>query len=251
MDILLSFYLFVLGAVLGSFFNVVALRVPLRESIVRPPSRCPACGARLKGRDLIPIASWLASRGTCRHCGTRVSPLYPLGEAATGLLFAWAYATYGWRPETLIGCLLVSLCVIVTVSDIRYMLIPNRVLLVFAPILAIARLWAPHGPIWSHLLGAVVGGGLLLLVALLSKGGMGLGDVKLFALLGGIIGLPQIPVALVAACLAGTIVGLLLLATGRVKRKQPIPFGPFLAFGALLAYGYGTQWIAAYVSILS
>ncbi|MFD2328291.1 prepilin peptidase [Cohnella sp. GCM10020058] len=252
MTILLYIYLFALGAVLGSFYNVVALRVPAGESIVSPPSRCPRCGTRLTGRDLIPIASWLLSRGRCRHCKAPVSPLYPLGEAATGLLFVWVYASFGWSPAAIIGLLLVSLCVIVTVSDLATMLIPNKVLLFFAPLLAAACLLLPNDiPWWSHLLGAAVGGGVLLLVVIVSRGGMGLGDVKLFAVLGFVVGLPNTAVAFVAACLAGTLVGGVLLATGVVKRKQPVPFGPFLALGACLAYGYGADIIDYYLSLFT
>ncbi|MEK0316902.1 prepilin peptidase [Cohnella sp. 56] len=252
MTILIYIYLFALGAVLGSFYNVVALRVPAGESIVSPPSRCPRCGTRLAGRDLVPIASWLLSRGRCRHCGAPVSPLYPLGEAATGLLFVWAYARFGWSAETIVALLLVSLCVIVTVSDLATMLIPNKVLLFFAPLLAAACLLLPSDiSWWSHLLGAVAGGGILLLIVIVSRGGMGLGDVKLFALLGFVVGLPNTIVALIAACLAGTLVGGALLALGVVRRKQPIPFGPFLVLGACLAFGYGGHLISFYLSLFT
>lgn len=252
MTILIYMYLFALGAVLGSFYNVVALRVLAGESIVSPPSRCSSCGTRLTGRDLVPIASWLLSRGRCRHCGAPVSPLYPLGEAVTGLLFVWAYARFGWSAETIVALLLVSLCVIVTVSDLATMLIPNKVLLFFAPLLAAACLLLPNDVSWwSHLLGAVAGGGILLLIVIVSRGGMGLGDVKLFALLGFVVGLPGTVVALIAACLAGTIVGGSLLALGVVRRKQPIPFGPFLALGACLAFGYGGHLISFYLSLFT
>lgn len=252
MTILLYIYLFALGAVLGSFYNVVALRVPAGESVVSPPSRCPRCGTRLTGRDLVPIASWLLSRGRCRHCKAPVSPLYPLGEAATGLLFVWAYARFGWSPAALVGLLLVSLCIIVTVSDIATMLIPNKVLLFFAPLMAAACLLLPSSVAWwSHLLGAVAGGGILLLIVIVSRGGMGLGDVKLFALLGFVVGLPNTIAALIAACLVGTLVGGTLILLGIVKRKQPVPFGPFLALGACLAYGYGADLIESYLSLFT
>lgn len=252
MMIWLYIYLFIAGAALGSFLNVVALRVPANESIVTPPSRCPHCGTRLTGRDLVPIASWLLSRGKCRHCGARVSVLYPLGEAAMGLLTVAVVARFGWSSATIIGLLLASLCVIVSVSDLRTMRIPNKVLLFFAPVLVLACLLLPDEgrgiPWWSHLLGAAEGGGILLIIAFLSRGGMGLGDVKLFALLGWTIGLVQAPLALLAACLIGTIVGVALIASGVVKRKQPIPFGPFLALGALLAFGYGREIVDFYLS---
>ncbi len=224
--------------------------MPMKQSIVNPPSQCPHCGTRLKARDLIPVVSWLLSRAKCRHCSTAVSPVYPLGELATGLLFLWMYLTFGITWETLIGLLLISMTVIITVSDLKYMLIPNRILLAFAPLFIILRCIFPIESIWQHLWGALIGGGFLLLVAIVTKGGMGMGDVKLFMLLGWIIGFPNLIPAFILACLAGTIVGGGLLLFRIVQRKQPIPFGPFLALGTLLAFAYGSDWIDFYLSIL-
>lgn len=131
MTIFIASYITLLGLVLGSFYNVVALRVPAKESLLNPPSHCPNCNTRLKARDLLPVVSYLLSGGKCRYCGTRISPLYPLGEAATGLLFLWVYLQFGLTGKGIIGFILVSLAVIVTVADLKYMLIPNKVLLFF------------------------------------------------------------------------------------------------------------------------
>lgn len=161
MTIFIASYITLLGLILGSFYNVVALRVPAKESLLNPPSHCPNCNTRLKGRDLFPVISYLLSGGKCRYCGTRVSPLYPLGEAATGLLFLWVYLQFGLTGKGILGFVFVSLAVIVTVADLKYMLIPNRVLLFFLPILLILVLLYPEGPLWHHLLGAVLGEGLL------------------------------------------------------------------------------------------
>ncbi|MEK3883610.1 prepilin peptidase [Paenibacillus sp. PL2-23] len=248
MNLLIPTYIFILGLVLGSFFNVVGLRVPMKLSVVHPPSACPHCGARLKAKQLIPVISWLVSGGKCGFCKTSISPVYPLGELATGFLFLWVYFTFGYSWETLVGLLLVSMCVIITVSDLKYMLIPDRVLLTFAPLFLLLRLLYPVDSIWDHVWGLLFGGGVLLLVVIVSKGGMGLGDVKLFALLGWVVGLPNAVVAFLMAFLAGTIIGGLLMLAGVVKRKQPIPFGPFLALGGLLAFAYGSEWIALYLS---
>ena len=135
MTLTISIYLFILGLVCGSFYNVVGLRVPLGQSLVRPPSSCPSCGHRLTARDLFPVLSYMVSRGRCRHCAASVPALYPAGELATGLLFLWAYLRFGPTIQGLIGVLLASLAVIVTVSDMRYMRIPNAVLLAFLPVL--------------------------------------------------------------------------------------------------------------------
>lgn len=249
MNLFISIYIFILGLIFGSFFNVVGLRVPVKQSIVNPPSQCPHCGNRLKARDLIPVLSWLMAKGKCRSCSAPISYVYPLGELATGFLFLWMYLTFGITWETLIGLLLISMSVIITVSDLKYMLIPNRILLAFVPLFIILRFIYPLGSIWSHAAGALLGGGVLLLVVIITRGGMGMGDVKLFLLLGWVIGFPNLIPAFILACLAGTIIGGLLLLLRIVQRKQPIPFGPFLAFGALAAFAYGEGWISFYLSI--
>lgn len=248
MTIFIASYITLLGLILGSFYNVVALRVPAKESLLHPPSHCPNCNTRLKARDLFPVISYLLSGGKCRYCGTKVSALYPLGEVATGLLFLWVYLQFGLTGRGAIGFILVSLAVIVTVADLKYMLIPNKVLLFFLPLLLILVLFFPEGPLWQHLLGAVLGGGILLLFALF--GGMGVGDVKLFALLGWVIGFPNVILAFLIACLLGSVAGGMLILVGVVKRKQRIPFGPWLVVGALISYGYGSHIIGAYLSLL-
>lgn len=248
MTIFIASYITLLGLILGSFYNVVALRVPAKESLLHPPSHCPNCNTRLKARDLFPVISYLLSGGKCRYCGTKVSALYPLGEAATGLLFLWVYLQFGLTGRGAIGFILVSLSVIVMVADLKYMLIPNKVLLFFLPLLLILVLFFSEGPLWQHLLGAVLGGGILLLFALF--GGMGVGDVKLFALLGLVIGFPNVILAFLIACLLGSVVGGMLMLVGVVKRKQRIPFGPWLVVGALISYGYGSHIIGAYLSLL-
>ncbi|UQZ37461.1 prepilin peptidase [Paenibacillus sp. PK3_47] len=248
MTITIAIYITLLGLILGSFYNVVALRVPAGESLSHPPSHCTGCGTRLKARDLVPVFSWLFSRGRCRHCGAKVSVLYPLGELATGLLFLWSYLEFGLTVRGLTAVVLASLAVIVTVADLKYMLIPNKVLLFFAPLLLVLTLLNADGPVWLYLLGAVVGGGGIFLFAWF--GGMGMGDVKLFALLGLVVGFPGVLLAFLTACLLGTLVGGTLQLTGTVKRGQPVPFGPWLAVGALLAYGYGSQIISGYLSLI-
>ncbi|QCT04531.1 peptidase A24A domain-containing protein [Paenibacillus algicola] len=248
MPTLIITYLFLLGLALGSFYNVVALRVPAGQSVIHPPSRCGSCGTRLRTRDLIPVFSWLLAKGRCRHCGVPVSWLYPLGEAATGLLFVWTYLRFGLSGEGMLGLLLASLAVIVTISDLHSMLVPNKVLLAFLPLLAAMTFSVTDQPWWSHVLGVVAGGGILLVLVLL--GGMGMGDAKLFALFGGVIGFPGVILAFLAACLLGTLIGGGLRLAGSIGRRQPIPFAPCLAAGTLLTWGYGSQIISGYLSLI-
>ncbi|MEK3838603.1 MULTISPECIES: prepilin peptidase [unclassified Paenibacillus] len=248
MTIVIAVYITLLGLILGSFYNVVALRVPAGQSLNHPPSHCTGCGTRLKPRDLVPVLSWLASGGKCRHCGAKVSMLYPLGELATALLFLWSYLEFGVSIRGVTAILLSSLAVIVTVADLKYMLIPNKILLFFTPFLLVLTLLNVEGPLWLSLLGAAVGGAIILPFAWF--GGMGMGDFKLFALLGLVIGCPNVLLAFFAACLLGTLVGGTLQLAGIAKRGQPVPFGPWLALGALLAYGYGSEIIGGYLSLI-
>lgn len=248
MTIFIAIYITLLGVSLGSFFNVVGLRVPVGESLLHPPSRCPKCGTRLTPLDLVPVLSYLLSRGKCRHCGTRISPVYLLGEAATGLLFLVMYLKFGFTFNGIVGMLLASLAVIVTVSDLKYMLIPDKVLLFFAPVLLVLVPFIAEFSLWEHVLGAISGGGILFVLALF--GGMGVGDAKLFALLGWVIGWPQVIVAFLIACALGAGVGGILQVSGRIRRRQPVPFGPYLALGALLSLLFGPDIIGAYLSFI-
>ncbi|PZD95083.1 prepilin peptidase [Paenibacillus sambharensis] len=249
MDAAVGAYLFVLGLVLGSFYNVVGLRLPRGESVIYPPSSCGSCGMRLRARHLVPVFSYIASRGRCGGCRAKISLLYPAGELATGLLFVWVYSLHGVSEGLWTGLLLVSLSVMVTIADLKYMLIPNKLLLLFLVPLVAAVSFTSELPLWNHALGALTGGAVLLLIVIVSKGGMGMGDVKLFALLGWVLGLPLVLLALIMACLAGTVIGGTLLLTGHIQRKQPVPFGPFLAVGALAAYGYGAAIVDWYITL--
>lgn len=248
MTIVIAVYMMLVGLVLGSFFNVVALRVPVKESLVSPPSHCTSCGTRLTGRDLIPVLSLLLARGKCRHCGSRVSLLYPFGELATGLLFLWIYLEFGLSWKGLTGLVLVSLSVIITVSDLTYMRIPNRVLLFFLPPLLLLVPLAGEGSLWSHLLGAALGGGIIFVLALF--GGMGMGDAKLFTLLGWVLGFPGTILAFLLACAFGSIIYGLLMLPRKVKRGQQVPFGPWLAAGSLIVFAYGSYLIDGYFALI-
>ncbi|AOV07603.1 prepilin peptidase [Sporosarcina ureilytica] len=239
METLYMVLFFIYGIVFGSFFNVVGLRVPKKESIVLPSSQCTVCHRTLRAIDLIPIFSYLFLRGKCRGCQTKISPVYPLMEFITGILFALAYGMLGFSLELIVALLFISLLVIITVSDIAYMLIPNKILFPFAIVLVILRIIVPLSPWWSSIVGAIVGFGVLFVIALLSKGGMGGGDVKLFFVIGLVLGPIQTLLTLFLASLIGTFVGLIILKKTRKGRKTPIPFGPSIAVAALIVYFWG------------
>ncbi|WP_226646584.1 prepilin peptidase [Mesobacillus subterraneus] len=246
MGILLAAY----GLILGSFYNVVGLRVPEGKSIVAPRSSCPKCGHQLKAFELVPVLSYVFQKGKCRQCKVGISPVYPLFELLTGVLFAGAFFLIGWDFELIIALALISLFMIITVSDLAYMIIPDKVLIVFAVIFTALRIYQPLTPWWDSLVGAAVGFVLLLLIAIVSKGGMGGGDIKLFALIGFAVGFETMLLAFFFSTFFGAFFGIIGLFTGMVKRKQPIPFGPFIAIGTLVAYFFGEQIIDWYLNFL-
>ena len=246
MDMMYTIVFGIFGLVLGSFYNVIGLRVPKGESIVNPPSYCISCGKRLTALELIPVLSYLMQGRKCKGCGVKMSPIYCFTEIVTALLFALCYVKFGFTTELVVAFLFVSLLVIINVSDIAYMLIPNKILLFFLPFLIVARIISPLEPWWDSLLGAVIGFGVLLLIAVISKGGMGGGDIKLFFLLGLVLGTVHTLLTLFLASVFGVIVGNIVLKVRDQGRKTPIPFGPSIAVGALLAYFYGEQLIEWY-----
>ncbi|MET3193830.1 A24 family peptidase [Bacillus sp. OAE603] len=248
---LIYFCFFILGLVFGSFFNVVGLRVPLKKSIFWPRSACSNCGHTLHSIELIPIFSYVLQKGKCRNCGAHISILYPLIELLTGCLFVFALYQIGFEMELLIALTFISLLVIIIVSDLAYMLIPDRILLLFLSIFIIERFFIPLESWWNSMIGAVGAFTVLFLIALVSNGGMGGGDIKLFGVLGFALGWKLILITFMIACFTGTIFGLILMKAGRVQKRNPIPFGPFIGLGGLVSYFYGNELLRVYLSILS
>ena len=244
---MLELLILVYGLVLGSFYNVVGLRVPEGKSIVAPRSSCPQCGHQLRASELIPVVSYFIQRGKCRQCKVGISPVYPFFELLTGMLFAVAYLLIGWSGELVIALTLISLFIIITVSDLAYMVIPDKVLLVFAGIFIVERIFLPLSPWWDSIAGAVAGFMILLFIALISKGGMGGGDIKLFALIGFAIGFKTMLLSFFFATFYGAFFGIGAMLLGFVKRKQAIPFGPFIALGSLTAYFFGEEILESYL----
>jgi leader peptidase (prepilin peptidase) / N-methyltransferase len=248
---MLSLILLLYGLAFGSFFNVVGLRIPVNLSIVKPHSACPNCKHTLGPLELIPVISYLLQRGKCRQCKVGISPLYPIIELITGLLFMSAPFIMGWTSELWIAWTLISLLVIITVSDLAYTLIPDKILLFFSAIFIIERVLVPLEPWWYSLLGAAVGFSLLLFISIVSKGGMGGGDIKLYAVIGFAIGTKLMLLSFFIATLIGAIFGIIGILLRMLERKKPVPFGPFIAIGTLLAYFYGNIIIENYLRIIT
>ncbi|MCP8617937.1 prepilin peptidase [Salirhabdus salicampi] len=243
-------YFFIIGLVIGSFANVVGLRVPKGKSIAAPRSACPYCQHQLKWYELIPVFSYLFQGGKCKACKATISPLYPIMELLSGLLFAFAAYINMFQLELLVSLTFITMLLIITVSDLAYMLIPNKVVFFFFVLFIIERTFVPLQPWYDSMLGAVVAFLLLLLIALVSRGGMGGGDIKLFAVIGYALGMKLAILAFFFSAFLGAVVGLIGMALGLVKRKKPIPFGPFISVGSLLAYFFGEELLTWYISFL-
>jgi leader peptidase (prepilin peptidase)/N-methyltransferase len=237
------------GLIAGSFVTVVGHRVPRGESIVGPRSRCTACGQQIAAYDNVPVFSWVLLRGRSRCCGQRISARYPLTELALGALYVSTVAVLWDDPtEVALGLVFVTMLVAITLTDLDRRVIPNKVLLVAAVAgVAIAAVGDPSG-LPERLIAAAVAGTVLFLVVLAYPRGMGLGDVKLVAVMGLFLGRNVAPAVLVAL-LVGSVVGLALIARhGAAARKRAIPFGPFLALGGVVGLLAGDQLVDLYLS---
>jgi leader peptidase (prepilin peptidase)/N-methyltransferase len=249
MTVLYYTYSFLIGLFGGSFYNVVGFRVPQQKSIVHPGSECGHCARKLTPVELIPVLSYLFQRGRCRGCQHKISPIYPLIELSTALLFLVAPYLIGWTWELSVAWLLISLLVIITVSDIAYLLIPDKILLFFGIPFAILRLFfLPIDAWWDPLLGAATGFALLLFLAIVSKGGMGGGDIKLFGVLGLVLGWKGILLAFFFSTLYGTIMGIIGMFAGKVRLGKPMPFAPAIALGTISAYFFGERFFDWYIT---
>ena len=232
------------GAVIGSFLNVCIHRLPRGTSIVWPASACPACGRALSWFENIPIASYLFLRGRCRTCGAPISPRYPVVEAVTAAMFALAWWYYGPGPmlisRLIFGCALIVLFAI----DLEHHLLPNVITLT-GIVIGFLLSFITDQPGWqSSLIGIVAGGGVLFLIAevyyrVRHEEGLGMGDVKMLAMMGAFLGWPLAILSLMIASVAGTIIGIGLIVSGRGTMKYALPFGTFLAIGAAVSAAAG------------
>ncbi len=237
------------GLVVGSFLNVVAYRLPLGLSLALPASYCPSCGTPIKPYDNIPVLGWLLLRGRCRSCREAISPRYPLVELLTCALAVAIVAVKHTPVQIALGLTLIAILVPVALIDFEHRIIPNTIMLP-AAVLAIALGLAlkPSG-VPEQLLAAAAAGGFLLIFVLAYPRGMGMGDVKLAAVLGLYLG-QFVAVAVIGGVLIGTLVGVAVIARVGVERgrKTAIPFGPFLAAGALIALFAGPAIVHWYLT---
>lgn len=242
------------GMVVGSFLNVCIYRLPREESLVYPGSHCPGCGAPVRPYDNIPLVSYLLLRGRCRSCKERISFRYPLVEALTGAVALALALRYGWGPEAPVFFVLSCSLIVISFIDLDYQIIPNRITYPGIPLGVCASFLLPHVSLQDSLMGLALGGGILWLVSVLflwirKKEGMGFGDVKLLAMLGAFLGWKAVIFTLVTSSLVGALVGYLGLRLSGKDSSQPIPFGPFLALGALVYMLGGDGWMEWYLGL--
>ena len=235
---------FVLGSIIGSFLNVCIYRIPAGLSIVSPPSSCPNCGWQIRWFQNVPILSYLFLRGKCAGCGQQISLRYPLVEALTGGLFVLVLYSFGLSPATPVYWLFVAVLVVITFIDLDHQIIPDVISLPGIVVGFLCSFFIPWVPWLDSLLGILIGGGILFLIAwgyefLTKREGMGGGDIKLLAMLGAFLGWKAIFPMVFLASLAGTVIGLPLMVLQKKDSKLALPFGPFLALAALVHLFWG------------
>ena len=248
---MIELFIFILGSWIGSFLNVCIYRLPNSKSIVYPPSACPGCNTPIRFYDNIPILSFLLLRGKCRNCKAVISMRYPLVELMVGLFAVCAYLKFGLTLQALIIYLFIAALIVITFIDIDHRIIPDAISLPGIPIGFAASFFSPAITYLESLVGILVGGGSLLLVAWLyslitHKEGMGGGDIKLLAMIGAFVGWQGVLLTIFLSSAIGTLCGLLVMIRSGKNMKLAIPFGPFLAMGAMIHIFFGTELIFWY-----
>jgi leader peptidase (prepilin peptidase) / N-methyltransferase len=243
----------VLGLVVGSFLNVCIYRLPRRESLNWPGSHCTSCDRPLSWYENVPLGSWLALRGRCRTCAAPISSVYPIVEAVTGMVFFAAYSLYGATPLLAVRLVFACAMIVLFMIDLRHHLLPNVITVPGIVVGFVASLWLGLPGWQSSLIGIAAGGGVLFAIGegyyrLRGVEGMGMGDVKMLAMIGAFLGWPLMLLTLILASFAGAVIGAAMIVTGRGGMKAALPFGTFLAIGALVSAVSGDAIVAWYVS---
>lgn len=247
--------IFILGIVIGSFLNVCIYRMPKEESIAFPPSHCTYCSTSLSWQDLIPIFSFLSLKGKCRYCGERISPQYPIVELLNGFFYPFAYYAFGLSFDFLFYSLIISILIIISFIDYYHQIIPDRLILTILVLAIIYKsytfaIYRTSIIVYDSILGFLIGGLLFLLIAIISKGAMGGGDIKLITSLGFILGWKKTILNILLAFIIGALISIILLITKKKGRKDAIPFGPFINLAFLITLFYGSSIINCYIEMI-
>jgi leader peptidase (prepilin peptidase)/N-methyltransferase len=238
---------FLLGISVGSFLNVCIYRIPEKKSIAYPPSHCPKCEHKLNAIDLIPVLGYLLNKGKCRYCGERISLQYPLVELITGVLFLLLFNQFFISIDFLKYAVLTSLLIAITFIDLEKQEIPDG-LIIFGLITGLLfNLYNIKAHMILGILGFILGGGLFLIIAMVTNGAMGGGDIKLMAVLGLFFGWKYIIMISLISFIIGAVISLILIAAKIKGKKDFIPFGPFIAVAAIIVIFYGTNILQFYL----
>ena len=246
----MAFLIAVLGLTVGSFLNVCIYRIPKQQSIVSPGSRCPRCGNRLAWFELIPVCSYLLLKGRCRSCRAPVPGRYLLVEVLTGAVFYLEYTRLGSSQDFLTMAFLSSIMIVAAFIDLDHRIIPNRIVLFGLVSGIVLGLISAKAGVAFMALGMTTGFGLLLLVAVISRGQMGMGDVKIAAVMGVFLGWQAVLLAIFFAFSGGGLYGLFLIVFRGKSRKTAVPFGPFLALGTIITINWSAQIISWYLNFV-
>jgi leader peptidase (prepilin peptidase) / N-methyltransferase len=246
------FLVFVLGLIVGSFSNVCIYRIPRNESVIYPASHCPKCRNKIKPIDNIPLLSYILLKGRCRNCGSKISIQYPLVEFLTGLIYLIIYLIYGLSIQSLAYIILSSALIIITFIDLQEQMIPDVISLPGIVVGLILSFMVPYISFINSALGALVGGGIILIIAwvgsiIFKKEAMGGGDVKLTAMIGAFLGWRYTIISLFWGFFLGALIGIILIMTKIKKREDAIPFGPFIALGSIITLLWGEKILSWYL----
>ncbi len=248
----MSYVLYVLslllGLAVGSFLNVVIYRLPRRESLVSPASHCPECGVAIRWHDNVPVLGWVVLKGRCRECGCRISSRYPLVEAITGLAFVLSMWRFGLNWSVLVAWAFIAAMIAIAFIDYDHMIIPNKIVLPGAVVGLVASVAIHPQSWWVYIAGSLGAGAFMFVLAVVWPGGMGPGDIKMALFMGAVLG-ANVVVALFAAFLFGSFAGIYMIVVQKRSRKSRVPFGPYLAMGALLAVFLGELIVSSYQSL--
>lgn len=244
--------IFSLGLIVGSFSNVCIYRIPRNESVIYPASHCPKCRTKIKPVDNIPLLSYILLKGRCRNCGSKISIQYPVVEFLTGLIYLIIYLTYGLSIQSLVYIILSSALIIIAFIDLQEQIIPDVISLPGIVVGLILSFLVPYMSFINSALGALVGGGIILIIAwvgsiIFKKEAMGGGDVKLTAMIGAFLGWRYTIISLFLGFFLGALTGIVLIMTKIKKREDAIPFGPFIALGSIITLLWGEKILSWYL----
>lgn len=246
----INIYVFVIGLVIGSFLNVCIYRIPSEETVSFPPSHCGSCGKRLKAYDLVPVFSYIFLKGHCRYCKEKISVQYPIIELITGILFSLFYYVYGLIPNFVSYCFFISVMIVIAAIDFKTRNIYFNTIItgIAGGVIFLIYCFIYKVPVYDKVIAAAAGYGLIALVILLSKGGMGWGDAEICFVCGLFMGLKLMLLTLFLACLIGAAASIFMIAVKHKNRKDAIAFGPYIAAASIVSLLYGNSIIIWYIN---